>query len=111
MAAGRGKLCLCAAAGFLVVMGPWIARNVALSSTPFGTAGYAVLENTVPPLEQDRLERTFNPSVILRGVTLHDVMAKFLVNEGEMLKTRHPGLEGTGFRRFFCAACCCLSAA
>ncbi len=31
---------------FAAVMAPWIARNVWVSGTPFGTAGYAVMEGT-----------------------------------------------------------------
>jgi hypothetical protein len=33
-------------ATFAVVVAPWIARNLAVSGTPFGTAGYALLEGT-----------------------------------------------------------------
>src|SRR5881296_2561649 len=36
-----------AAAGtFLLMMAPWVVRNFAVSGTPFGTAGYAILQNT-----------------------------------------------------------------
>ena len=31
---------------FLLVVAPWVTRNVAVSHTPFGTAGYALLEST-----------------------------------------------------------------
>ena len=31
---------------FAIVLTPWIVRNFIVSGTPFGTAGYAMLEGT-----------------------------------------------------------------
>ena len=42
----RNTLAITALGTFLIVMTPWLARNYDLSGTPFGTAGYAVFENT-----------------------------------------------------------------
>lgn len=42
----RVGLGLVALVTFLLVMAPWIARNYSVSGTPFGTAGYAILETT-----------------------------------------------------------------
>jgi hypothetical protein len=97
----RGKLSLLAAISFLLVMAPWIARNLALSHTPFGTAGYALLENT-RPLEEDRVERSLNPIAAgLSHLTLRDMADKFLVNEGKILRSELPGLGGNWVWSFF----------
>ncbi len=53
----RGRLCAAAAVAFLVVMGPWVARNLLLSGACFGTAGYALVQQT-PPFPEDSLERS-----------------------------------------------------
>jgi len=52
-----------ALAAFAMALGPWIARNVAISDTPFGTAGYAIFGGTdiSPHLP---LERSLHPSLI-----------------------------------------------
>jgi 4-amino-4-deoxy-L-arabinose transferase-like glycosyltransferase len=99
----RGKLCLWAAISFLAVLGPWITRNLALSQTPFGTAGYALLENTPPlPEEQDRLERSLHPNAAgLSRLTPRDVVNKFLINEGEILGSDLPRLGGNWVCAFF----------
>ena len=34
-------------AAFALVLAPWIVRNEVVSGTPFGTAGYAVVEGTL----------------------------------------------------------------
>jgi 4-amino-4-deoxy-L-arabinose transferase-like glycosyltransferase len=99
----RGRLCLWTAVSFLVVMAPWIARNLALSETPFGTAGYALLENTPPlPEEQDRLERSLHPDAAgLARLTPRDVVNKFLVNTGDILGNDLPRLGGNWVCAFF----------
>jgi hypothetical protein len=97
----RGKLSLLAAVSFLVVMAPWITRNVALSHTPFGTAGYALLENS-RPFEEDRVERAFDP--FAAGLSLRtprDVINKFLVNGRKILANDLPRLGGNWAWSFF----------
>lgn len=96
----RGKLVLCAAVAFLGVMTPWIARNLALSQTCFGTGGYALVENT-PRLPGDFLERSFHPAAALSHVTPREVLDKFLLNEGEILKNDLPRLGGNWVSAFF----------
>ncbi|HTV39541.1 MAG TPA: glycosyltransferase family 39 protein [Candidatus Sulfotelmatobacter sp.] len=52
-----------ALAAFAVVLGPWIARNAAISGTPFGTAGYALFDGTdISP--QIPLERSLHPDML-----------------------------------------------
>jgi len=97
----RLKLTLAAAAAFLIVMAPWMARNVALSHTAFGTAGYAFFQNTRPN-EEDRVERSFDPDAAgLRLLRLHDLVNKFLGNEGEILRDELPRFGGTWASAFF----------
>lgn len=60
-----------ALAAFAIVLGPWIARNVSISGTPFGTAGYSIFDGTEIsskfPLERllhpDMSEAIWRPSI------------------------------------------------
>jgi hypothetical protein len=86
---------------FFVVMAPWIVRNFAISHTPFGTAGYALLQNT-KPFEEDRVERSFDPfAADLPLLKPRDILNKFLLNEEKILKTDLPHLGGTWAWSFF----------
>jgi hypothetical protein len=97
----RGRIFLLAAVSFLLVMAPWIARNLALSHTPFGTAGYALLENT-RALEEDRVERSLDPFAAgLSHLTPGDVINKFVINEANVLKNDLPRLGGNWVWPFF----------
>ncbi|HXR07824.1 MAG TPA: glycosyltransferase family 39 protein [Candidatus Acidoferrum sp.] len=96
----RGKLVFCAAVAFLAVMGPWIARNLVLSQTCFGTAGYALVENT-PRLPDDILERSFHPAAALSHVTPREVLDKFFLNARQILKDDLPRLGGNWASAFF----------
>ena len=96
----RGRLCAAAAACFLLVMGPWVARNFFLSGTCFGTAGYALVQQT-PAFPQDTLERSFDPRGGLRRVEPLDVVDKFLSNAREMWRDDLPRLGGNWVSAFF----------
>jgi hypothetical protein len=96
----RGKHCAAAAVCFLIVMGPWLARNLALTPTPFGTASYAILQGT-PPLEGDSLERSLDPKPALRRVELMDVVDKFLANSREIWSVDLPRFGGNWVSAFF----------
>ena len=57
----RRALCVLAALGaFALVLAPWIIRNFTVSGTPFGTAGFAVVEGTAT-FPGFQLERSINP--------------------------------------------------
>ena len=59
--APRRKLWMGAvAAAFLLVAVPWVVRNAVVCGAPFGTAGYAVVQET-PTLMGDQLERSLQP--------------------------------------------------
>jgi hypothetical protein len=57
----RVLLCIAAFVAFTVVMSPWIARNYAVSGTPFGTASYSVAESLYGP--EFRLQRSLQPDI------------------------------------------------
>jgi Dolichyl-phosphate-mannose-protein mannosyltransferase len=96
-----GKLCLCALIAFLVVFSPWLARNLILSHTPFGTASYALVEET-PPLRGDRLERSLSPTAAgLSRLEPHDVVNKLISNGGEILENDLPRIGGNWVCAFF----------
>jgi hypothetical protein len=96
----RTRLCVAAGAAFLVVLGPWIARNVAVSGVCFGTASYSVLEQT-PPFADDTLERSFDTESGFRRVGPLEVVDKFLVNAREMWRNDLPRLGGNWVSAFF----------
>lgn len=47
---------------FILVVTPWVVRNFSISGTPFGTAGYSIMENSLF-FPQHRLERSLQPNV------------------------------------------------
>src|SRR5208282_2650695 len=81
-------------------MGPWVARNVVVSGTCFGTSQYAILEQT-PPFQDDSLERSFDPESGFRRVVPLDVVDKIVINAREMWRTELPRLGGNWVSAFF----------
>jgi hypothetical protein len=98
----RLAICLAAAVSFLVLTAPWLVRNYNLTGTLFGTASYAMVETT-PPLTENRLERSLNPEIELRKLTLSDYVRKFLVNTREIVQSDLPKLGGSWVSAFFLA--------
>jgi 4-amino-4-deoxy-L-arabinose transferase-like glycosyltransferase len=99
---GRARLCAVAGAAFLLLLGPWIARNLVLSGTCFGTASYAIL-GEAHPFEEDTLERSFDPQSGLRRMGPLDVVDKFVSNAREMWLNELPRLGGNWVSAFFLA--------
>lgn len=62
---GQRRMGLAAAAflSFALLVSPWIVRNLSVSGTFFGTAGYAVMEGTQPAFPGTRLLRSLNPDL------------------------------------------------
>jgi 4-amino-4-deoxy-L-arabinose transferase-like glycosyltransferase len=58
--ARRMLYCVTAIAAFAVVVAPWIARNYAVSGTPFGTASFSVIESFSSGF---KLERSLQPDL------------------------------------------------
>jgi 4-amino-4-deoxy-L-arabinose transferase-like glycosyltransferase len=94
--------------GFAVVLAPWVVRNYSLSGMPFGTATFAIIENSwIYP--EDRLERTINP-VLLKSihntfpfltVAAHIFWQKLVANGRAIVQTDLPKLGGTWVSGFF----------
>jgi len=81
---------LAALAAFALVLTPWIARNEAVSGTAFGTAGYAVVENTFV-FPRFQLERSLHPE-LTHAVWLRPYLEKMSGNmsgivTGDLLKS------------------------
>src|SRR5262249_54886196 len=55
----RALLALVTFCSFAAVLTPWLVRNYSISGLPFGTASYAILENT-PVFPEHRLERALD---------------------------------------------------
>src|SRR6266571_6888367 len=92
----RSMLCLVGFVAFAAVVTPWLARNYTVSGTLFGTAGYAIVQNT---LSGDRLERSLVPH--LGDSLVHDCVQKLLLNVGGMLQNELPKLGGSVTTVFF----------
>jgi hypothetical protein len=94
--------------GFALVLTPWIIRNYSLSDMPFGTASFAIIENSSISAE-DRLERTFNPDLLrsihnsfpFLTVAAHVFWQKLVANSRTIVQSDLPKLGGTWVSGFF----------
>lgn len=96
----RAGLAVVAMLAFTLIVSPWVARNLEVSGTWFGTAGYAVAENTENS-EGSRLMQSVDPS--LRGIyQTQPYIKKFMQNTRGILQNDilHLG-EGWGGMLFF----------
>lgn len=87
-----------ALAAFVVLVTPWLARNYELSGTLFGTAGFALQEETLR-FPGNRLPRALSPDFSL--VSLSDYARKFVVNLGQMVREDFPKFGGSWVSAFF----------
>jgi len=94
----RVTLTLIILGAFGAFMGTWIARNVWVSGTPFGTAGYAVLEGTTL-FPANRLVRSLEPD--LSWLAMTPLWVKLLANTREIIQNVLPKLGGTWVSAFF----------
>ncbi len=96
----RRALCVLAAFGaFALVLSPWVIRNFTVSGTPFGTAGFAIVEGT-GTFPGFQLERSINPHLsdaLGLGLYAH----KFLVNTRAILQDSLPRLGGSWVSMLF----------
>jgi hypothetical protein len=95
----RIVLALILLAAFAVVMGPWIARNYSVSGKPFGTATYAIMENTVL-FPETRLQRSLEPD-FGRGFPIMAYWLKLNINLREIVTSELPKLGGNWVTAFF----------
>jgi hypothetical protein len=99
-ARSRVKLCLAIFASFLVLAAPWLTRNFLISGHVFGTASYAVAQDT-PAFEGDKMERTTDPSGGLTRVAPDDVLHKLGSNARDIFSEELPRLGGNWISAFF----------
>jgi len=94
----RPALLFSCLAAFVLLMAPWVVRNYVVSGTPFGTAGYALFQNTgaFPGLE---LERTITPDFSL--ITGGELWRKLLAGTREIWDKELPRLGGSWVSAFF----------
>lgn len=83
---------------FLALVLPWVARNLSVCGEPFGTAGYALLENSAY-FPGHRLERSLTPD--FSQVGLAPLWWKFFINARQVLLNDLPRLGGTWITGFF----------
>jgi hypothetical protein len=69
-----------------------------LSGAPFGTAGYAVFQNT-STFPEDQLERSLNPD--FRGLSGDDFSAKLLRGTRDIVQSELPKMGGSWVSAFF----------
>jgi len=77
---------------FAAVVSPWIARNLAVSGTFFGTAGYAVVEGTFG-FPGSRLMQSLTPDMTSARWVL-PYISKLQINLGDLLMNDVPRLGG-----------------
>lgn len=94
----RMVLGLAALGTFLLVMAPWIGRNLNVCGLPFGTATFAVMETT-GAFPEDRLQRSLSPNV--RGVRVEDYAYKLMGNTRDILRSELPKVGGSWISAFF----------
>jgi hypothetical protein len=92
---GQGRVlnALAAFGAFAILLTPWIIRNFEVSGTPFGTAGFAIMEGTyMSPGFQ--LERSLHPD-LAHTLWLTPYLEKLLANTREILEDGLPKLGGS----------------
>ena len=94
----RVLLVLISLVTFAAVLGPWLARNYFVSGTPFGTAGYAVMENTMI-FPEHRLQRSLDPD--FSRLYLLPFWIKLMTNARQILQSELPKLGGSWVSAFF----------
>jgi hypothetical protein len=104
----RAMLAVTLVAAFLVVLTPWVVRNYSLSGMPFGTATFAIIENSaVSP--DDRLERSLNPEILrparnsfpFLSAAAHVFWQKLVADGRNIVQSDLPKLGGTWVSGFF----------
>ncbi len=96
----RGVLWFVALASFLVVISPWMLRNIWISGAPFGTATFSVVEGTLM-FPDTRLGRSLTPE--LGRIYPSMFFYKLFVNGKQILLTEAPRFSGSWVAAFFLA--------
>jgi len=98
--AGRQRVLLAATSllGFMLVVAPWVVRNVNVSGRPFGTATYTI-DATTYQFPEHRLERSLEPD--LKAASFSGYVYKLLTNLRRLASNDLPKLGGTWVSAFF----------
>ena len=94
----RFQLLLITLGVFLAVLSPWVARNLVVSRTPFGTASYALLETSFL-FPENKLQRSLEPS--FKAVGPKPFIYKLTGNSREVLQNDLPKLGGSWVSALF----------
>ncbi len=100
----RGVLWLVALLSFVLVIAPWVVRNISVSGMPFGTATYSLMEGTyIWP--ENRLERSLSPQfeTPINVSPMSPYWAKFFANFKSLLLNELPRFGGSWVPGFFLA--------
>ena len=90
----RRMLHVLAALGvFVMVLTPWVARNYAVSGTPFGTTGFAIVEGT-GLFPRFQLERSVHPD-FTHALWFRPYVSKLTGNARDILANDLPKLGGS----------------
>lgn len=91
-------------AAAILVVSPWLIRNFRISGTFFGTAGYAIVQDT-PDFPGSVLERSLNPDGgKLKRFDFESGLRKLAVNGKQVLLNDLPKLGGNWLSALFLAA-------
>jgi hypothetical protein len=96
----RFVLAVLALVMFSAIMAPWVARNYSVSGSPFGTATYSVVENTVL-YPENRLQRSLEPD--FSRLYLMAFWLKLNTNLRQIITGDLPKLGGSWVTAFFLA--------
>jgi hypothetical protein len=92
---------LAALGAFVIVLSPWVIRNFVVSGTPFGTAGFAIVEGT-GLFPRFQLERSLHPD-LTHALLPRLYAVKFLGNLHGILVNDLPKLGGSWASLLFLA--------
>lgn len=96
----RNQILIITSAVFLLVVTPWIVRNLSVSGTPLGTAGYALVDGTFL-FPDNKLERSLEPN--FRSLGLKPFLFKLSTNARAILQDELPKLGGSWVTALFLA--------
>ncbi|MGC3956916.1 MAG: hypothetical protein QM813_02785 [Verrucomicrobiota bacterium] len=83
---------------FLAVLTPWVWRNISVSGTPFGIAGYALVDGTFG-FPEYKMQRALEPD--FRSVNLMALIFKLTGNVRQILQESLPRLGGSWVSALF----------
>jgi hypothetical protein len=83
---------------FALIMTPWVVRNVRLCGAPFGTATFAIVENSVI-FPEHRLERSLEPD--FSAPFSRALSQKLMTNTRQILEKEWPRIGGGWIAAFF----------